>query len=412
MNRAMIAPWVALSSMTLSQLVMLPQDGMPWRGEIFWSLIAVEAGMLPALLITAVAVCVDARLTLDPQRVNLAASGDLRTRFLRRYGVRTAACFAAPALVAAAAVSLTWPEHWGYLPMAAAVHLLVALLSMVTILTVVLYVAVAGGVVGPVVGVIAVLWLGVTALNGGGLVALGSSTGSMLGFGPDWATLLVQTLAALGVIAASCWALVSWTPAMRGVTWRGIGAFAALVLLAISPALALAPYAPTDDGRLMCYGDGNGPRTCVAEQHARFLDPLHTRFEELRAGAHAAGVEESLPHTVVESFTRTQASEPRPGEPSDRQISAEVAGWRPTSEDLGASDPQLSRESVVAEIALPGHCPQLWAEEPPADSFWEDVDALTAAYLTLAEDGPSAAEIESAATEVEAIAPRLQRCDF
>ncbi|GAA1488914.1 hypothetical protein [Brachybacterium sacelli] len=409
MSRRMAAPWAALIAMTISQIVILGQEGMPWRGEVFWSLITVEAGMLPALLITAVAVCVDARVAIDPQRMNLLATGDLRARYVTRYAATTAACFVAPVLVAGALVSLTWPEYWGYSPMASTVHLLVSLLSTLAILSVVLCVAVAGGIVGPIVGVLAALWLGVTALGEGGLVTIGSSTGSMLGFAPSWGSLAAQAVASVIAIGVSTWAVATWAPSIRGLSWRRIGAFAVLVILAASPALALTLYVPTTDGRLMCYGDGGqGMRTCVAEQHERLLDPLHERFEEFRAAAQDAGVEDALPHTVVESYTLTRTDTVQ----SNLRISGDVADWRPTNEELGAADPEVSRQSVAEELAMPSHCPQVSADVPPSDAFWKDYNDLTDAYLTLVDEEASSADQEAAAADIEEITPGLQQCDF
>lgn len=250
----------------------------------------------------------------------------------------------------------------------ATAHFLVSLLSVCAVLALGYAVSRRVPVLGPVVSV-GLLWAG---LRGGGLILLGSATGSLLGFEPEPGVLLAQFFAAVAVL------VLVWAKP-RGAVW--LPAIVA-VALALSPLLNLEEYRVSRYADTQCMGDPGGLIACSSAQHPRLVDALATPMGRLRE----ADVEGVFPATVVENYPGAQ---PQPG--------PEVMGWDTATADL-VRGARIGADSFARQLASPTHC----VAEPPAE-LRERVRLGALALLESSPDIPAG---------LGADAQRLYRCEF
>lgn len=407
--RSTLAPWIALIGGTISQIALLAATEPTWHGEYLWSAMTVETDMYPAVIATALGIGIDCVRVLQPRRNNLLASDELRPRFLRSYVLLLVIGTAVPLLITFAGTMTTWDSIFGVQQLWASLHVLVVLFSISAILMAVLLIgwmsSLAATVLCPLVG----LWLSLVALNQTGLITIGSSSGSMLGIAPAWSSVASQAITAAVVLVIGYAILASRRHPGGQLSWRAVGSAAIVVVLGISGGLQLAPYRPTTEADSACYGDGHGgTRTCMSTQHERLLDPLDQRFLEYQAAAAEVGVEDALPHTVVEDYTAHNSDAVQ----RDQRIGPEVAAWRPESEELSAPDPRISRESLAYAFVDPSFCPQMQSAEGPSDAAFELADEGQDAALTMIDDSASMSDRSTAAERLKTIRSTLMSCDF
>lgn len=212
--RSTAAPWAALVSGFAVQCYNLLSRGAPWTGEYYWSALWVESGLFIPLVVTAVAIGVDGCHTIAPRRRNLATSDDLRGRFMGSYAALLACGTALPPLVALGVTTAWWPRLVGTLQALSLAHLLVAVGSVLSILVVCLALSQVLSYASIALSPLLALWLGFLAMDQGGALAIGNSTGSMVGFGPDRTALGIQAAAAVTLLVAGWFAILALEPGM------------------------------------------------------------------------------------------------------------------------------------------------------------------------------------------------------
>ncbi|PIE25909.1 MAG: hypothetical protein CSA58_12260 [Micrococcales bacterium] len=403
------APWVALASCALSQLALFRFQGMPWRGEYFWSAQWIESNCFPAIIITAIAIAVDVLRTLSVDRGNLLLSGDLRAPFLTGYSVVVGTGFVIPALIGYAATAFTWNAYVGSAQTSATTHLGVSLLSMVAILAVGLVVAQLSPIAAPLLVPLSAVWLSLSAMDQSGLTLIGNSSGSLLGYRPSVTALLAQGASAAAVIVACLWLSIRWQRGQPAVSWRSIGVVTLLVGLSVSTVLKLDPYVPDDTEEAACYGDGGqGSRTCMSMQHIRLLDPLHERFTEFLEKGSDAGVAADSPHTVVEGYGPFVSGDVQP----NLRVSETVVAWRASAEELAADEPEVSRESLAAAYAVPVQCQQLSANEPPSAEYDALRQSVYDSVLAATDESKPLPQRQAAARHFNRDFEKLHACRF
>ncbi|MDP9833487.1 hypothetical protein [Trueperella abortisuis] len=408
------APAVALVAMSLSQAILFGQRGMPWRGEFFWTAQWIESNSFPALIAAAVAVSFDAVRVFTPDRLNLVALDDLRRPTLSAYLEMVTLGLSVPYFAALAVGATKWPDILEIAGLWSLAHALVAFLSIVAILVVVLAIGVALGMAGLAVGPMVGIALGYVAMSQEGLMLLGASTGSMLGFEPAALTLATQFVTAVATIWGLSVLILNWPDRSETTSRRRhlSVVFGVAALLGLSGGLNLTPYMPTLRGELECLGTPGGPEVtaCVSYEHGRLLPALQERLREVREAGERYGVGSTLPDVVLEDFTLTRAGlDSLIGFPQDLGT---VAYWRPSVEELAAPDAGISRESFVGALATPLLCPQLRAENPPSMGFWDEVAARSDALLTMVDQSATDADRQAAAKIWARSAQAFSACEF
>jgi hypothetical protein len=408
--KSTLAPWVALVASAICSVLLLALMEPSWFGEYFWSAMTVETDLYPAVIATALAIGIDCVRVLQPRRQNLLVVREFRPTFLRYYMVSMVVGLAVPMVLAYLGTMTTWNAYLGRQQAWASIHVLVVVLSVAAILMAALLVgwmsSTAAVVLAPLVG----LWLALVAMNQTGLVTIGSTTGSMLGFGPAWGSVIAQVIAALVVIVVGYLILIARERPGVKLPWTSILTIAIVVVLGASGGLQLAPYQPTSVAESACYGNGNngGSRTCMSVQHERLLDPLDQQYLAFEHAAKDVGVPDAIPRTVVEDYTEFES----PSKQADLRIGPEVAAWRASEDELSNPNPMVTQESFAEAITDPSHCPQMSAEDPPADAVFALMDKAKAEALTMVDEDASKADRHAAAVTLKKDRQTLMSCDF
>lgn len=346
-------PWVVLGASCACMALLVVAGEQPWRGEYLWTAEWIEGSLFPAAVIASIALAVSAA---------------------RAPRSATSICLALvlPAAATFIWAARSWPRWWSEMAGWAVVHFLVSLLGVCAVMMLGFRVARWRPALGPVLTV-GLLYL---ALNGGGLILLGSATGSLLGFEPRPVVLAAQGLAAVVALI-----LAGAIPSGRG--WAALPVAA---LLALSFLLNLEEYRVSRYADTQCTGDPGGLIACSSAQHPRLVDSLAAQMVRLREAARAEGLEDALPTTVVENYPGAQP-QPGPG----------IMGWDTATADLPRGA-WIGADAFARQLSSPTHC----AAEPPAELR----ERVRLGALALLE---SSADIPAGLGED---AQRLYRCAF
>jgi hypothetical protein len=407
--KSTLAPWVALVGGLVSEILLMSLGEQDWFGEYFWSAMTVETDLYPAVIATALAIGIDCVRILQPRRQNLLVTREFRPKFLRYYMVSMVVGLAAPMAVAFLGTMATWNVYLGRQQAWAAIHVLVVVLSVAAILMAALLVGwmshMAAVVLCPLVG----LWLTLVALNQTGLVTIGSTTGSMIGFAPAWGSVAAQVITAVVVLVLGGLILNARERPDVRLPWTSIASAVIVVMLGASPGLQLPEYQSTDVDEAECYGgDNGGSSTCMSMQHDRLLDPLNEQYLAFESAAKHAGVPDAIPRTVVEDYTAFESD----GIQDDLRIGPEVAAWRASDDELSNPNPMVTQESFAEAITYPSHCEQLQSEDVPDDAVFAMMDTAKAEALTMVDEDASKADRHAAAVKLKKHRQTLMSCDF
>ncbi|KQB86982.1 hypothetical protein [Corynebacterium lowii] len=305
------ATWVSPVASVLFLVVFVALGDHRWSGEYLWTAERIEGSLLPAAVLASVAMAVDV----------------VKAPRSRRYLLAVWVGLALPAVAALGLSSASWPQWSSPLAGWAWAHLGVSLLSIGAVLALGFVLSAQSAFLGPI-AVAGVLYL---ALDGRGLVLLGSSNGSLLGYEPSPGVLLAQFITALVALGLAL-ALVG-----RGRAGASISAIM-LALLALSPQLSLTEYHVVASGDTQCVSDAAGPRTCVSAQHARLSDSLDYWTVQWREATQAAGMAEGLPVTVAENYPATRPGFHDAGATFPVTSGPEVIAWALSMEELAPGE--------------------------------------------------------------------------
>ena len=384
--RTMVGPWAMIPAAGLV-IANLLQRGMPWRGEGVWTVewLSIVLAVLGPLVAGVAAV--DASRLTAPGAVHLVSV----SAHPRRAFVRAAAWVWLPVvaihLVAFAAAFglggiinpvIGWPRIiLGVAVQCAAIAWFAALGSGLGRLCS----PIVAGIVGATAGFLAVYVLGPITGEQFGLLSFGSSTVTRIGL--QWS--VIYQAVQLGVLAGSAVLLLSIRPrlvaAWRVPDGRGIAA-ASVAILAIMAAQIFGPtstYVTTPmSPPTACY-DLPTTTICFHSEHRRFALPLVLELDALFAAATSAGYDGLVPKRVEQ---RSWTYQP--------DVSTETwALWLPA--EVFASQP-LSRRDLLFDLLSPDHCPELSADVPPSEEYFQRYSTVVATWLSLT--GVSRAEID------------------
>lgn len=371
--RTLIGPWLAVPAVVLESANFV-QRGMPWRGEGMWTVewFAISLFIIGPLCMGAAAV--DASRLSRPGNIHLA----LATPSPYRTFLRAAMWCAGPlvvvhlaAIAAGVVAGGVQQPSVGWAAMAGAV--------LVQCLAIVWYAAIGSaigrftppvlaGLAGGGGGFVLFYVLGDATPTGDfALLALGGATVSRLGLAYHPGYLAGQ--AAVFALTAGLLLMVGLRTrsGFRVPTLAGAASFV-LVIATVVAAPAVLPdsrYLADPRPPELCLD--TTPPVCVHAEHRRYLDELLPHIDTLVEAAALAGYPALVPERIVES-SRTYYS-PHPNERSVSLYLYETGEG--TVEDLAGA------------LVTPLHCPQLYADEPPGDAYWERWLNLWYTWLSL-----------------------------
>jgi hypothetical protein len=151
---------------------------------------------------------------------------------------------------------------------------------------------------------------------------------------------------------------------------------------AVALAVVISFAVPTDrlrsvDVEPSYCGAAQAIPTCFYPQHERVAEPFQDRFWILVSAARENGYDDLLPDRMIEA-SRTHL--PQSEDPK-------VGAFYVQPDHLQGVAPSLWE--IASGIVQPIHCPQVQGEEAPAEQYWDDLNALTATWVELAEPGIS-----------------------
>lgn len=360
--------WVAGIAVLAIQSWGLVLRGMPWRGDLVWTLDWVPVTDLIVAPVLGGLVAIDVART--------QGSGDvLPQRVWRSPAVALACLYAAVAagahlVVVALAVGISRPRVWyATWPLVVVVQLLALLLFVAIGLAVgrVLGVVVAG-VAGAGASAAAVLLFSTPGATFAPLYQ-GVATVPRIGWEWSWQSLVAQAVVLLALILA-CGVI---RPAASRRMTAVVGSVAAVCVgaaVAVTLGSPAERWVPDGAEPTFCGGVLTTP-VCFFPQHGRVAYPYQEAMAALFEAAQAHGYDELVPGRVEEA-SRTYW-------PSGRDVAPLVV----TTETLDGSPPSLWE--VALGMVQPLHCERLAAAEPPGDRYWEDVHALVGTWVHLAD---------------------------
>lgn len=372
-----LLPW-ALAVQVGVEIAVLFQRGGQWRGDLVWTI-----DWLPVSLIV-VGPVIAGFAALDMARMSVGTAHLFRNRLLRTPAAGIAAAYILCvslvhlAVLTGALIASMPPVGDLFAPLAVLVQLLI-LAFFVALGTAI------GRFVAPILAGITAALAGFAAVylvsSPGDNVALleyGGATIPRVGYAYDPVFLIGQAV----MLGLCCVALLLLRPVdgqrLRSLTRRdGLIAGAAVAL-----AVVISFVVPTDRLRSVqaeptyC-GATQGIPTCFYPQHERIAEPFQDQFWILAGVARENGYDDLLPDRMVEA-SRTQL--PQSDDPM-------AGAFYVQPDHLQGFTPSLWE--IASGIVQPVHCPQVQGEEAPSEQYWEDLNALTATWVELAEPGIS-----------------------
>lgn len=358
------------------EVAVLFQRGGQWRGDLLWTLDWVPVALVVVGPVAAGLAAIDtARLSvgaahLERGRVSRAPTTGLALAY--------ATCIGAVHLVVVtgALVASQPPVGDPFAPLAVLVQLLI-LAFFVALGTAV------GRFVGPVLAGLAAagaafvaVYLASSPGDQVALLAYGGATVPRIGYAYAPGFLVAQAV----MLALACLALLVVRPVegrrVRRVSRRD-GWVAGALVVAVGVISFAAPserLRPIDATATFC-GAVQAIGTCFYPQHERVAEPFKNQFWVLVSAARENGYDALLPRQVVEA---SMTGIPQDDDPS-------VAAFYVQPDHLQGTEPSLWE--IASGIVQPIHCPQVQGDDPPSDLYWEDLNALTATWVDLAEPG-------------------------
>lgn len=362
--RTHFAPKAALALLAI-EIFNLFNRGMPWRGELVWTVD--WAGTVLVLIGPVLA----GAAAVDAGRLSRSASDYLQCRSILapRVYVLTWLAAAVPAilvhLVAVAVILIVsnpasqishWPSVVAVLAQICGVAFYAALGTACGRL--------AGSIAGPPIAVligVLLFWQFGTSPRQLSFLMFGRATSSVLGLQYSVSYFLLQILC-LVVLTLALIALP--VRVIRGVRRPPhavtitivVGAVAALILFPSTRAerFERIQVAPTS-----CAGED--PVVCVHPDHERFLQPAQEAAARVRGAAVTLGVGDLLPTRIRE---RTPGAGPAADSEGRFQIPVASFSFR---------GPGLTVNDMAAQMILPFHCTALYGDRPPSMKFGEDL---------------------------------------
>lgn len=374
--------WLCLLAVIATYSAVMYSRGAPWRGDIIWTIDFLPIGLILAGPLISGFVAVDTtRLAVGMRELPLPRG--------RTWDMAVAMTYAATLAVAQLVFSIATLliSRPGTFDRGAS--LAIAVQVAITIVFVGL-----GSLIGrfapPVLGglgaslaAMIVVYLFTLPTPPGNLLYAGAATTPRIGYDYSLRWLSVQLVALLGVALAS-W-IVRPGPRRSRVHLAATSVIATALTVGAFTAVASTPgerLQPNDDPPSSC-GTLAGTPWCYYPQHERVIDLYSDSMVALFEAANAQGYDGLVPAYVAEA-NQTQW-------PSD----ATTAVFYVTPEVLGGERPSLW--GITTRLIEPVHCPQLGGEQPPGETYWNDLDALVATWVGLVE--PEAPELSGYPTQ-------------
>lgn len=374
--RTHFAPKAAFALLVI-EIFNLLNRGMPWRGELVWTVD--WAGTVLVLIGPVLA----GAAAIDAGRLSQGGSEylSLRSTLASRVHVLTWLAAAIPAivvhLVTVAVILLVsdpasqispWPSVVAVLVQVCGIAFYAALGTACGRL--------AGSIAGPPIAVLVgvlLFWQFGTSPRQLSFLMFGRATSSVLGLQYNINYFLIQILCLAVLIIALITLPVR---VIAGVRRPPHAVTAALVVtavasLAIFPSTSAERFVRVAVAPTSCAGET--PTVCVHPDHERFLDAAERAAAQIREAGVALGVGDLLPTEIRE---RTPAAGPAPDAAGRFQIPVESFSFH---------GPGLTVNDMATQMILPFHCPLLYGDQPPSMKFGEDLNR--AAYTLLKASG-------------------------
>ncbi|HEX6967948.1 MAG TPA: hypothetical protein VF174_03885 [Micromonosporaceae bacterium] len=365
--RTHVAPKAAIALLAV-EAFNIANRGLPWRGELVWTI-----DWLGTVL-TLVGPVVAGAAAVDAGRFARAGTEYLtgRTVLANRVYMLTWLAAAIPAMVVHLAAAMTivalsnprsqismWPSVFAVIAQLCGIGFYAALGSVCGRYTG----SVAGGPIAVVAGIV-LFWQFGTSPERFSVLMFGRATSSVLG---------LQFNVAYSVAQIVCLALISLVLVLLPVRVisgirRPPHIVSAMIVVAVAGALVVFPYISSDRFVPVAIRPtsctGKAPIICMYPDHDRFLSSVDESAKQVYFGASALGVQDLLPTRIVERL-------PGEGPASDG------AGRFQIPLESFSTD-HVTPEVLAIEIVVPHHCPALYGDLPPPIEFgW---DLYRAAY--------------------------------
>lgn len=370
--RTHVAPKAALALLAI-EVFNLFNRGMPWRGELVWTVDWVGTALVLIGPVLAGAAAIDAgRLSRAGSEYLMPGGGLVSRAYVITWLAATVPAIAVHLvtvtvilLVSNSASQISpWPSAVAVLAQVCGIAFYAALGAVCGRL--------AGSIAGPPIAVLAgvvLFWQFGTSPGQFSFLMFGRATSSVLGLQYNTNYFLVQTLC----LAVLILALMTLPVRVIGGVRRPPHTVTAVSIVAIVAALVLFPstkaerFVPVTVAPTSCTGEN--PRVCVYPDHERFLDDAHRAAAQLRAAGAALGVEDLLPTELRE---RTPGAGPAPDARGRFQIPVESFSFH---------SPGLTMNDLATQMILPFHCPLLYGDRPPSMEFAEDLNRASYTLL-------------------------------
>ncbi|WFE20944.1 hypothetical protein O7621_24230 [Solwaraspora sp. WMMD937] len=400
------APKVALLLLAVEMFNVFNR-GMPWRGELVWSVDWAGTVLVLVGPVLAGAVAVDAGRYAKSGVDYLAAQPGPRSRV----SILTWAAGVVPTMIAhlvAVGLILTisrpqseispWPS----------------LLAVVAQLGGIAFYGAVGSACGRYLGSVAgapaavllsvlLFWQFGTSPDRFSPLLFGRATSSVLGLQFNVVQILYQVVILIlltGVLLALPVRVI------KGIR-RPPHVITAVLLVAVIAAYVLTPLTSVNRFDRVAVAPsscaGQEPVICVFPDHERFLPSAEAAISELYAGAASLGIRDLLPEKVQERV---------PGEGS-----AQDGNGRFQIPVAAFSGDKLSIDDLAIEMVVPHHCPALYGDVPPSMQFGEDLhraaQTLVLAAVGQAGSGPWGGEVDPmSSNELREVLVNFQKCSL
>lgn len=371
---AAIAATVDITAMT--------QRGMQWRGDLIWTIDWLAVSFI------VMAPVVAGLSAVDTSRLSTGAAHMVRNRVTRTPAFAVFLTYAVLIIavhvtVLVGALLLSAPTGWGTgWPLAVLCQLLmIACFSALGTLIGRWVRPVVAGALGALAA-FALMYVATAPSDGMSPFDFGAATVPRIGFAYDAGHLTWQ---------AACLALITVAllvpRLLEGSGLRRIvprDAVVVLLLLAVVGAVMVGVRTPRlerVDARPTLCGAVGEITTCFYPQHERVERPFQDRLYALATAAQDKGYAAVVPREVHEARNGRlpQAVDPR------------VAAFYIMPDHLSGTLP--TTWEVASGILQPTHCPQVQGEMPPSETYWKDLEAVTATWVALVD--PAEAELHA-----------------